>query len=202
VHIYRIENEYRKANTYIIDAGCEDVLLIDLGGPSLQSLLKWLDNHKKKVSALFLTHEHADHCIGLLESASLGSFNIYCTQYCGENLSNPRRNYSIYTSEIPNLDRVFEFEELSDGHKLLINGVTIEVLFTPGHSPGCACYMVNDTYVFTGDTLLSNKTLLNLPNSNRIDHKLSQDYLSSLLSETHLVFPGHGDSFYFSGFPR
>jgi glyoxylase-like metal-dependent hydrolase (beta-lactamase superfamily II) len=44
--------------------------------------------------------------------------------------------------------------DLADGMALTVGGVDIEVVHTPGHSPGSVCFRVTDLgLVFTGDTL-------------------------------------------------
>jgi glyoxylase-like metal-dependent hydrolase (beta-lactamase superfamily II) len=44
--------------------------------------------------------------------------------------------------------------ELSDGQQLTVGGVALQVIQTPGHSPGSSClYAPELGTVFTGDTL-------------------------------------------------
>ena len=44
--------------------------------------------------------------------------------------------------------------ELSDGQRIPVAGIELEVLHTPGHSPGAVCFYAPDLgVVFTGDTL-------------------------------------------------
>jgi glyoxylase-like metal-dependent hydrolase (beta-lactamase superfamily II) len=46
--------------------------------------------------------------------------------------------------------------ELRDGDEVEVAGLTIEVLHTPGHTPGSVCFYVKDlATVFTGDTLFN-----------------------------------------------
>jgi glyoxylase-like metal-dependent hydrolase (beta-lactamase superfamily II) len=47
-----------------------------------------------------------------------------------------------------------EFYPLADGQTIPVGGSDVEVLHTPGHSPGAVCFRVRDLdAVFTGDTL-------------------------------------------------
>ena len=48
--------------------------------------------------------------------------------------------------------RAFRSLVLKDGEKLQIGGLTIEVMYTPGHTPACISYRIGDN-VFVGDTL-------------------------------------------------
>ena len=44
--------------------------------------------------------------------------------------------------------------DLTDGQRLEVGGITLEVLHTPGHAPGAVClYAADHGCVFTGDTL-------------------------------------------------
>jgi glyoxylase-like metal-dependent hydrolase (beta-lactamase superfamily II) len=46
-----------------------------------------------------------------------------------------------------------EFDRLfADGERFAIGGLTVEVLYTPGHTPACVSYKIADA-VFVGDTL-------------------------------------------------
>jgi glyoxylase-like metal-dependent hydrolase (beta-lactamase superfamily II) len=46
--------------------------------------------------------------------------------------------------------------DLADGMTLSVGGADVEVLHTPGHSPGAVCFRVPDLgIVFTGDTLFA-----------------------------------------------
>jgi len=49
-----------------------------------------------------------------------------------------------------------EFYPLEDGQTIPVGGSDVEVLHTPGHSPGAVCFRVADLdAVFTGDTLFA-----------------------------------------------
>ena len=46
------------------------------------------------------------------------------------------------------------FDPLADGERIAVGGVEVEVLHTPGHSPGSVCFRVAELgTVFSGDTL-------------------------------------------------
>lgn len=46
---------------------------------------------------------------------------------------------------------------LNDGQTISVGNISIKTLLTPGHTDGCASFIVNDM-VFTGDALLVRKT--------------------------------------------
>ena len=83
---------------------------------------------------------------------------------------------------------------VNNGDKISLGNKIIDVIHTPGHSPGCVCYLI-DNIVFVGDTLFagsigrsdlpggSHETLIN-----SIKEKLLP------LGDSTVVYPGHGPS--------
>jgi len=49
----------------------------------------------------------------------------------------------------------FDYTQVQDGEviKASANGPDIQVIHTPGHTPGSTCYLINDTYIVSGDTI-------------------------------------------------
>jgi glyoxylase-like metal-dependent hydrolase (beta-lactamase superfamily II) len=81
---------------------------------------------------------------------------------------------------------------LVDGETLSVGDVTLKVLHTPGHTPGCIC-LLGEGLVFTGDTLFNmgiGRT--DLPGGD-LEKLMSSihDRLLTLPDET-VVYPGHG----------
>ena len=80
-----------------------------------------------------------------------------------------------------------------DGDTLTLAGIPIQVLETPGHTPGSVCLIMEDT-LFSGDTLFAGSCgRTDLPCG---DARAMRDSLRRLaaLSENYWVCPGHGPS--------
>jgi glyoxylase-like metal-dependent hydrolase (beta-lactamase superfamily II) len=61
------------------------------------------------------------------------------------------------TLVLPPQDRVhFAFRAIADGEGVPVGNVCLSALHTPGHTNESTSYMLNDTAVFTGDTLFTN----------------------------------------------
>jgi len=45
------------------------------------------------------------------------------------------------------------YQLIEDNQALDIAGLKVKGILTPGHTPGSTCYLINDAYLFTGDTL-------------------------------------------------
>lgn len=72
----------------------------------------------------------------------------------------------------------------------------LEVLCTPGHSPGSVClYSEKDKVLFTGDTLFARGTVgrTDFPYGSKKDLEKSLAKLSKFQPET-IIYPGHGES--------
>ena len=85
---------------------------------------------------------------------------------------------------------------LAEGDEVMLDGVSMKVLFTPGHSPASIClYNERDGWVIAGDVLFYESIgRTDLPGG---DHatllKSIREELFVLPNET-IVYPGHGPS--------
>ena len=134
------------------------------------------------------THCHADHVGGNRELKERTDARIVVHQDDAERLANPSAfALQIFQCEAsPPADvTVSEGDRIEFGHHYL------DVLHTPGHTPGGMCLHTNG-YVFTGDTLFVGgvgRTDLPGGSMSQLLHSLKTK-LFTLPGET-LVFPGH-----------
>ena len=122
----------------------------------LQEKMGWLDMDPKTIRHILITHQDTDH-VGALETDSEQLFRD-ATVYIGE-IENRyltgevRRRviHGLYKLPLVKTDnrRVL----LRDGQVLDIDGIRIECLLVPGHTWGHMVYLIDDEYLFTGDTI-------------------------------------------------
>ncbi len=151
-------------------------ILIDSGGPS-GPLLDAIERDDVTVEHLLLTHHHHDH---------VAESHVYKERFGLEILAHP-----LEAERLMDVDRTIE-----PGESILkVGGLDIGALHTPGHSGGMLNFVVNESDVFTGDTLFKGSVGgVKAPGSTSFgDLKSSiMDRLMGLPKETRL-HPGHTD---------
>ena len=179
-------------NTWIARRdGAETAILVDPGDEpdKIQAALE--DLGVKTVEAILLTHCHFDHDGAVAPMAKATGAPVYCPQI-----------------EVPVLADIMSWvpwpgigpfesydadETLAGGEKLELAGLEIDVLFTPGHSPGHLVYSIpSEGAILSGDVLFQGSIgRTDLPGG---DHqRLLQsiaELLEALPDETD-VLPGH-----------
>lgn len=193
----RIVNTYRNANAYVIPTVQSDsYIMIDAGGPDIINYEETIG--AKPLEAIFLTHEHADHCLLVEELVSRYKCRVFGSKACSENIKDSKHNFSHYIEEIPTFSITTDIEVLEDGQLVNVGGVEITCIETPGHSPGSTCFKIENC-LFTGDTILNGfKSPTSFPHSNKRQYIESINYLLEHIESGDRIFPGHGPwlSFY------
>ena len=140
---------YRKGDTVImIDAG--------YNYDRLAEKMAWLEIEPSSIHHILITHQDTDH-IGAVEADSEGLFKD-AKLYIGEEenrylTGEIRRRVCYRLYKLPQVTINNEKQLLLDGEILDINGIKIECFLVPGHTLGHMVYLLDDKYLFTGDTL-------------------------------------------------
>ena len=122
----------------------------------LQEKMEWLDMDPKAIQHILITHQDTDH-VGALEIDSEQLFRD-ATVYIGESenryLTGEARRRVIHgLYKLPLVKTDNKRVLLRDGQVLDIDGIQIECLLVPGHTWGHMVYLIDDEYLFTGDTI-------------------------------------------------
>ena len=138
----------KNGTTIMIDAG--------YNYERLREKMEWIGIDPSEIQHIFITHQDTDH-VGAVERDSDGLFRD-ATLYIGdvENrylTKEVRRKvyggwYKLPCVEIDNRKVL-----LKDGQVLDIDGIKVECIMVPGHTWGHMVYLLDDAYLFTGDTI-------------------------------------------------
>lgn len=149
--------------TYVVyDPNTRDAIVLDpvmdydpaSGGISRQSVTQvvdFLNQHHLKLHYVLETHAHADHLSG---SQVLKEACPNVKVAIGRKITEVQatfRNVFALGSEFPVDGRQFD-RLLDDGEILEAGSIKVRTLFTPGHTPACASYLIGDA-LFTGDAI-------------------------------------------------
>lgn len=145
------------ANIFFYKKG-DQVLMIDAGYnyDRLEEKMKWLDLSPSMIHDILITHQDTDH-VGALEQDSPGLFRkarIYLSGIENEYLSGKEKRkvfYHMYALPQVSVDQ--EKVHLSNGEVFRIGGIKVEAILCPGHTRGHMDYLIDDRYLFTGDSL-------------------------------------------------
>ncbi|MDD4494324.1 MAG: MBL fold metallo-hydrolase [Eubacteriales bacterium] len=175
------------SNCYFICSGSEGAIIDP--GADLEKIKEIIEETECTVRYILITHVHLDH--------------ISAVDKLRENTGAPvlvHINEAGYLpdawyngSAIFGLNRQFNEADrfLKDGELIPLGDINLEILHTPGHTPGCICIKAGNS-LFTGDTLFYLSVgRTDLGNGSIEDIKASLKKLMTL-DDGIEVYPGHG----------
>ena len=133
-------------------------IMIDAGYnyPRLREKMGWLDIDPASIRHILITHQDTDH-VGALETDSDLLFRdatVYLSEIENRYLTGEARRRVIYhLYKLPMVRTDNRRVTLTDGQILDIEGIKVECILVPGHTWGHMVYLIDDEYLFTGDTI-------------------------------------------------
>jgi len=187
------------ANSFLCINEKNEAFLVD---PSISpdgGLIDHINKLNVKLVAILITHGHWDHIASLEELCKLNpGIPVYISDEESEFLTNTDLNLSLAAQEEGYPVQILEYLpkhliKVVDGEILNIAGFKVEVILTPFHTRGSACYLVtSEKALFAGDTLFfSTVGRTDLPTGNYRQMESSLRKLKMLPDELK-VYPGHG----------
>jgi glyoxylase-like metal-dependent hydrolase (beta-lactamase superfamily II) len=175
-------------NCWLLAAeGSDEAVVVDPGfEPAAVHAI--LEAAGKRPAAVLLTHAHLDH------AGSAGAFAGDLPVYVHPDDRPAFDDYTAWGGMTPTtLEPVRDLRTFADGEVLRLAGFAVEVLHTPGHTPGSCCFRVgDDVLVFTGDLVFAGTVgRSDFANSDRVAMASSlRRYLT--LPDDLRTLPGHG----------
>jgi hydroxyacylglutathione hydrolase len=178
-------------NCFIVRRDGSDRALIVDPGEEADRLLGVIDELGVTLEAILLTHTHFDHVGAVAPVARATGAPVFCPQLETQVLADimayvPWEGFGPFES--------YEADHtVAGGETLQLAGFEIDVIFTPGHSPGHVTYvMADEQAMFSGDVLFQASVgRTDLPGG---DHATLMASIADLLArypdETR-VHPGH-----------
>jgi len=168
-----------------------DRLLIVDPGEEAERILAAVEAKGGTVEAILLTHCHFDHIGAVAPVARATGAPVYCPEIEVPVLADimayvPWEGFGPYES--------YEADEVVRGGETLeLAGMEIEVVFTPGHSPGHVTYAVKgEPAIFSGDVLFQGSVgRVDLPGGDGPTLLASIGRLMDAYPEETVVHPGH-----------
>lgn len=178
------------SNCYIIGDNGEGVV-IDPGN-DCGEILKAAESLGLSIKYIIATHSHIDHIVSLNDLRVKTGAKVLMHRSDTRHLSDAFLNGSLLYGMNLSFDPPDEFVE--DGSVMQVGGLQLEIIHTPGHSPGGICIKTGN-YLFTGDTLFKRsigRTDLMYGNAQQLLNSIHQKLMK--LPEDMVVYPGHGAS--------
>jgi glyoxylase-like metal-dependent hydrolase (beta-lactamase superfamily II)/rhodanese-related sulfurtransferase len=133
VRVVQVRRTGKGCLSYIVGSGNEAAVIDPSVSPDVY--IDLASRHRWTVRYVLETHVHADHLSRARELArQTGATLVLPTQQRAK----------------------FPFTAIANGERLPLGSATITAMHTPGHTEESTSYALNDTAVFTGDTLFTN----------------------------------------------
>jgi hydroxyacylglutathione hydrolase len=180
-----------KENCYIVLSEKKSALIIDPGDEP-DKIIQHITKNNLKPAAILNTHAHYDHIGAVVPLKNKYNIPFYIHSKEKSNLM----NVNLYRQMIDKLEPISIAKADvfldTESNYLTIGEFEINVIFTPGHSAGSVCFII-DNNLFCGDLFYKDRIgRTDFPGANASLLKNSLAVISKLPHNI-MVFPGHGE---------
>ena len=192
LEVKQFVNESLTSNAYVVRLkDSTKCVLVDIG--EYAELKKHLALSNLSVQALFLTHCHYDHILGIKEFMNeYPSAIIFAHPFTIKSLNSSKLNLSFYRDvpievDIPPCKRIMMVDQ-----DVEIASLKVSSIHTPGHNLGSLSFLIGN-FLFTGDSLIpGHKIVSKLKGGDREQAHNSLKILMCRLNGVKYLAPGHG----------
>ena len=179
-------------NCYLIWDSSKKGIIVDPGGDA-KEVAQFIRENGIDIEYILLTHGHSDHIGGLQDVRGLAKYGVAIHRDDADCLTDSRKNLSAAFGtafSVPAAEKI-----LSDGDRLQVGELNIEVIHTPGHTAGGVCFYIKDNkeeFLLCGDTLFMRSIgRTDLPGGNE-DTLINSLRKLERFSDDIKAYPGHG----------
>jgi len=167
-----VDDDLGCASYLIGDAGAGEAVLVD-PAYAIDQYLEAAERERVRIVRVLETHTHADHVSGH------GRFAL---------------EHGVPVSVHPLAEPEFPFDPLADADEVRVGAVAISVAHTPGHRPEHCAFVIDGSFVLTGDSMFVGDAAR--PDLAVDAHEGAEGLFHSLqrltqLPDAYEVFPGH-----------
>ena len=155
-----------------------------------QEYVNYIKINGLEMKALFLTHGHFDHIMGIDDFLKAFPVPVYAGEDELPVIEDDRLNVScMYGPKYA----FHGAQPVRDGQVIECAGIEVDVLHTPGHTPGGCCYYIASEHVLiSGDTLFQQSIgRTDFPGGSMSDLVRAVKEKLMILPEDTVVYPGH-----------
>ena len=173
----------------IINKENKEALLVDPADNALR-ISNVIEENGCTLKAILLTHGHYDHILAVEDVKKEYQIPVYACEKEAGTLLDPSANLSGYGNRSCSLKADILLEDLQAFEAA---GFSVQMLHTPGHTPGSCCYYLKDEGIlFSGDTLFYGSVgRTDFPGGSTAQIVESLHRLTDSLPEETEVYPGH-----------
>lgn len=212
IELYQSEFELLDSNMYVLVKNSR-ILVVD---PHYSSIFEYFlnSNHFNDITIL-LTHEHPDHTSGIRWLSENYKIKLICSKKCANIILDEKNNRPILISFVlSEKDKIYGTDTkklvsdffrpcsyiadivFNDNFRYEWEEYNFYFKYTPGHSFGSVSIILNDDFIFTGDSLLKDTLVITRFPGGSMDEYMNVTLsFYKTLSKELIVLPGHGDIF-------
>lgn len=196
ITIKRLEVGQMQENCYLVwGTSTKEAIIIDPGDDA-DYIISILQSNELIPQAIIATHGHFDHTMAVLELKLAFNIPFYLhkdDEFLVSRVESTAKHFVNFDPGPPPKVDVY----LKNNSSLIIGDININVIHTPGHTPGGVClYMKEEKVAFVGDLVFSDgyvgRTDFSYSDKTALAESINK--IKSLPKGTTL-YPGHGEEF-------
>jgi glyoxylase-like metal-dependent hydrolase (beta-lactamase superfamily II) len=211
--IEKLIDSLNDTNTYIVyDEKEKNCIIFDPCNFNIVN--EFIFKNNLQIGFIILTHEHFDHILGVNKLIDKYKCDLVASEECNGRITNSKSNLSSFSEvlfyfknynarKLPNqIKKIDPYIcrtaniKFENSKKIKWNSHDIYMYETPGHSKGSITIIIDNEYLFSGDSMLKDmEVITRFPGGSTKDYNNITLPFYKSLDFNLIVYPGHGQSF-------